>query len=168
MKKKTPIALLIIFIVIQFFRPEKNESNDQTFSIDKKYPMNENIDYMLKSACYDCHSNNTTYPWYFNVQPVAWLLAYDVKEGKSKLNYSNFINLPIAVQNHKFDEMIELVEEKKMPIKIYTAFGLHKEAKLTDSQRSELTAWFKDQMKMLQETYPPDSLILKRKTEKED
>ena len=71
--------------------------------------------------------------------------------------------MPIAVQNHKLEEVIEMVEEKEMPLSSYTNFGLHKEAKLSDDQRIVLTDWAKAQMEMLKASYPPDSLVMKRR-----
>ena len=109
MIKKILIALLVVFVIIQFFRPEKNDSNDLTHAISTKYNVPENIQTMLKGACNDCHSNNTTYPWYSNIQPVAWWLNDHIEHGKGHLNFSSFTNRPLAVQYHKFEEIVEMV-----------------------------------------------------------
>ena len=131
--RKILFALLAVFIIIQFFRPEKNESSAQTPNdIFAHYKANENTKQLIRTACYDCHSNNTVYPWYSNLQPAAWFLSNHVKDGKKHLNFSEFTNLPIAVQNHKLEEIIEEVQEKEMPLASYTYIGLHANAKLND------------------------------------
>ena len=166
MFKKIALGLLAILVIIQFFRPEKNLSDDQTHNIALKYPVSGEVKGILRVACDDCHSNKTAYPWYVNVQPVAWFLDNHVQEGKGELNFSTFTKLPVAVQNHKFDEIIEVVDEKEMPLKSYTFLGLHQEANLTDQQRQLITKWAKQQMTMLKNEYPADSLKMKKRTQK--
>ncbi|MBK8566298.1 MAG: heme-binding domain-containing protein [Saprospiraceae bacterium] len=154
MKKKILLGLLAILIVIQFIKPARNLSNDETYGLSTKYTVPADVQAILKVACNDCHSNQTEYPWYADWQPGAWWLNSHVKGGKKHLNFSEFTKLPIAVQNHKFEETIEFVKEKKMPISSYTWFGLHPEAKLTDEQRATLTAWAQANMDMLKSSYP--------------
>lgn len=79
------------------------------------------------------------------------------------MNFSTFLRLPIAVQNHKFEEMVEEVSEKEMPLDSYTYLGLHKDAKLSEEQRLLIVNWAKTQMDTLKAQYPADSLVLKRK-----
>ena len=162
MIKKILLALLAVFVIIQFVRPEKNESDDQLNAVAKKYEVPMEVEDILKVACYDCHSNNTRYPWYASVQPAAWWLADHVKDGKRHLNLSDFVTRPIALQNHKLEEIVEQVEKKEMPLASYTYLGLHKEANLTDEQRQTLINWAKAQMDTLKAQYPADSLVLKR------
>jgi hypothetical protein len=161
--KKIILALLAIFIIIQFFRPEKNLSNDQRYHIAEKYGIPSDVTLIMQGACNDCHSNLTQYPWYAEIQPGAWWLANHVEEGKEHLNFSEFTNRRIAWQNHKFEEIIEMVDEKEMPLPSYTWFGLHPEADLTDAQRQVLISWAQGQMALLQKQYPPDSLILRKR-----
>lgn len=163
MKSKILLGLLAALVIIQFFPIEKNQSDDQLYAVSKKYEVPENVEAILKVACYDCHSNKTEYPWYSKVQPAAWWLANHVDEGKRELNFSNFITRPVAVQNHKFEEIAETVEKKEMPLPSYTYLGLHKEANLTDDQRKTLVNWAHAQMDSLKAQYPADSLVLKRK-----
>ena len=166
MFKKIALGLLAILVIIQLFRPEKNLSDDQAGNIALKYPVSGEVKEILRVACDDCHSNKTTYPWYVNIQPVAWFLDNHVREGKRELNFSTFTKLPVAVQNHKFDEIIEMVDEKEMPLKSYTSLGLHQEANLTDQQRQLIINWAKQQMTMLKNEYPADSLKMKRRMPK--
>ena len=117
----------------------------------------------MQVSCNDCHSNKTEYPWYANVQPVAWWLNHHVVDGKKHLNFSEFTKKPLFVQNHKLEEIMEMVEEKEMPLPSYTYFGLHPEANLTDAQRTMISDWAKAQMTYLRETYPADSLVFPKR-----
>ena len=163
MIKKILLVLLVLLVVIQFFRPDKNESNDQTYAVSTAYKVPEEVSRILQVACNDCHSNKTEYPWYANFQPTAWWLDEHVQDGKRHLNFSNFTQLPIAVQNHKFEEVAETVEKKEMPLESYTYMGLHADANLTEQQRTVLIDWARSQMAFLKATYPADSLVLKRR-----
>ncbi len=162
MLKKIGIGLAALLVLIQFIRPAENNSNDQTQSIGTKYNVPKKVENILKTACYDCHSNNTTYPWYAKVQPVLWWLDHHIDEGKHEINFSAFTGRRIAIQNHKFEEIAEQVEKKEMPLPSYTNFGFHADANLTDAQRQTLIQWAKAQMDTLKANYPEDSLVLKR------
>jgi hypothetical protein len=163
MKSKILIALVLVLVIIQFFRPEKNISNERTSDISSKYLISDSLDAVLNVACNDCHSNRTDYPWYAEVQPIAWWLNGHVTDGKRHLNFSNFTSRPIAIQNHKFEEIVEMVEEEEMPLASYTWFGLHEGADLTAGQREMLITWAKGNMNKLKAEYPADSLVLKRR-----
>jgi len=163
MFKKILLTLLALFLIIQLFRPEKNNSNDLTNAVTKKYEVPEEVAVILKNACNDCHTNNTVYPWYANIQPAAWWLEEHVVDGKKHLNLSDFIKLPIAVQNHKFEEIVEVIDENEMPLESYTYLGLHQEANLTSADKDILKGWAVKQMDYLKSNYPADSLIMKRR-----
>ena len=163
MFKKILIVLVAIFIIIQFFRPAKNVSGNAPHPMSAKYAMTPEVETLFKEACYNCHSNKTSYPWYAEVQPVAWWLANHVKEGKQHLNFDEFTSRRIAFQNHKLEEIGELVEKKEMPLPSYTWLGLHPEAKLSEAQRELIIHWTKTQMDTLAQHYPPDSLVMKRR-----
>ncbi|MPR33258.1 cytochrome C [Cytophagaceae bacterium SJW1-29] len=155
------LALAALLILAQFIRPDRNESDDRTYDISTKYTVPDDVNHVLQVACNDCHTNKTVYPWYYNVQPVAWWLDNHITDGKRHLNFSEFTKRPIAVQNHKLEEIVEMVEEKEMPIKDYTYLGMHPDANLTDAQRELIINWAKEQMAMLKATYPADSLKMK-------
>lgn len=159
--KPVLLGLLAVLVLIQFIRPAKNQSDDQTYHIAKKYPVPEPVQGILKTACDDCHSNYTVYPWYAEIQPVAWWLAGHIEEGKRHLNFSTFTKAGIAVQNHKLEEIIELVSEGKMPLTSYTL--IHRDAVLSDRDRDLLTGWARAMMDTLKMKYPPDSLLMKRR-----
>ncbi len=159
MLKKILTGLGLLLLIIQFIRPDKNDSNDLTNGISTKYKVPSEVNQLLQVSCNDCHSNKTRYPWYANVQPVAWWLNNHVVDAKKHLNFSDFSKKPLFVQNHKFDEIIEMVGDKEMPLPSYTNFGLHSEANLTDDQRKMIVDWAKAQMDYLKKTYPADSLV---------
>ena len=163
MIKKILIALAIVLVLIQFVRPEKNLSGENQHNISTKYNVPPEVATLLEGACNDCHSNTTQYPWYANVQPLAWWLANHVEEGKEHLNFSTFTSRRVAVQQHKLEEIVEMVKEREMPLPSYTWFGLHPEAKLTQEQRQTLTLWAQSQMAINSARFPPDSLVLRRK-----
>jgi hypothetical protein len=158
------VIIICALIAMQFFKaPRDNTSNDNQNHISTKYNVPEEVAAIMKNACNDCHSNLSEYPSYFNYQPMGWWLNSHIRGGKHHLNFSEFTTLKVAVQNHKFEEIIETVgEQKRMPMKSYTYFGLHPEAKLSDAQRTVLTSWAKTQMDSLKTWYPADSLVLKR------
>lgn len=163
MIKKILIGLLVVLVAIQFIRPEKNVSNDEIYGIATKYDVPAEVNEILKVSCNDCHSNLTRYPWYANVQPVAWWLDHHVTDGKKHLNFSEFTKMPIAFQNHKLEETVEMLEELEMPLPSYTYLGLHSEAKLTDDQRKMVIDWANEQMDTLKANYPADSLVMPRR-----
>jgi hypothetical protein len=163
MLKKISIAVVILLIGIQFIPYEKNSSNDLTYDISKSYNMPDHIQTIFTNACNDFHSNNTAYPWYSNIEPIGFWLNDHVVDGKRHLNFSEFTKLPLAVQNHKLEETVEMVEKGEMPLADYTYLGLHAAANLTQAQRQEIIDWADSQMAMLAATYPADSLVMKKR-----
>ncbi|MEP6645781.1 MAG: heme-binding domain-containing protein [Saprospiraceae bacterium] len=163
MLKKILIGLVAIFLLIQVFRPVKNVSGESQHDISTKYKMAPEVGSILHDACYNCHSNKTDYPWYSNVQPVAWWLANHVKNGKRSLNFSEFTTRKIAFQNKRFGDIVENVKEMKMPLPSYTCFGLHPEARMTDQDRELIINWATAQMDTLKNQYPADSLKMPKR-----
>lgn len=159
--KPVLIGLAVILLLAQFIRPEKNLSNDLSNDVSRKYPVPDSIKAILKVSCDDCHSNSTVYPWYAEIQPVASWLANHVDEGKRKLNLSDFSSRRIAIQNHKFEEIIEMVESGEMPLASYT--WIHRDAILSENQKQALIGWARTNMDSLKAQYPADSLVLRRK-----
>ncbi len=140
MKKKILLGLLLLFVVIQLFRPEKNKSEaEQVNDIAMVYQVPTEVGQLLKTSCYDCHSNNTNYPWYANIQPVAWWLNDHIAEGKRELNFSEFATYAPKKQAHKLDEVAELVSSGDMPLSSYTV--IHGDAKLNNDQKKQLVDW---------------------------
>ena len=152
------IVLLIAFIVIQFFRPEKNlgvEVASNQLTAAQNVP--ENVQQILKVSCYDCHSNTTHYPWYDKIQPVAWFLSDHVIEGKKELNFSEFATYPTYRRYKKFKEIQKQVKEDEMPLYSYTI--PHRDATLSAEQKTTLIDWAANSMKDMEANYPVDSLV---------
>ena len=140
--KKILVFLLIVFVVSQFFGPEKNEGNIDTvnaFLAETNPP--ENVLKILKTSCFDCHSAKTNYPWYNNVTPVNYWLAEHIKDGKKHLDFSKWTSYSLKRKEHKMDELYEEVEKGEMPLDSYT--WTHSEANLTQDQIDAIVTWGK-------------------------
>lgn len=158
MLKKILIGLLVVFIAIQFFRPGKNlQATTPSTDLVKHFTVPADVQNILYKACYDCHSNHTNYPWYANVQPVAWWLDDHIREGKKELNFSDFANYRLRRQYHKLEETIEMVKEDQMPLESYTF--IHNEARLTSTEKEALVKWADEAMATMRTKYPTDSLV---------
>jgi hypothetical protein len=96
---------------------------------------------LLRSACYDCHSNETRYPWYARVQPVAKWIDHHVEEGRDELNFSIWHTYSDKRRRRKLEECIEVLERGEMPLTSYKL--THPESRLTDAERQLLTDWFR-------------------------
>jgi hypothetical protein len=140
MKRKILLVLLVIFILIQIIRPEKNISSTASPNdIAAHHNVPADVLNILKRSCYDCHSNNTIYPWYNNIQPVAWWMADHVKGGKRELNFSEFAAYSAREQHHRLRALIGQVKKDEMPMDSY--LWIHKYAKLNDAQKNAVIAW---------------------------
>lgn len=161
MIKKLLLVLAILLVIIQAIRPNKNIGGQVQNDISTLYPMPDDVKVIVSKACADCHSNNTQYPFYANLQPIAYWIEDHVKEGKGHFNFNEFASYRIAKQNHKLEEVIEQIKKGEMPLPSYTI--IHQEAILTDVEKSTLINWCQSIMDTLKATYPADSLIIKRK-----
>ena len=148
MRKKILYLLLFVLIIIQFIRPTRNISTvTSPNNIATKYAVPDEVQQILKVSCYDCHSNNTNYPWYTNIQPIGWWMQNHVNEGKRELNFSEFTTYPAKKAHHKMEETAEQVEKKEMPLDSYT--WIHKDAILSKAQIDVLSGWAKGIMKQI-------------------
>jgi hypothetical protein len=138
--KKAIHLLLIAVVGIQFLPTTRNQSND-VFETDftKTFIVPNNVQNLLKNSCYDCHSNNTNYPWYHKIQPVSWLLENHIKEGKKELNFNEFGAYSIRMQKSKLKSVINQIKENKMPLPTYAL--IHKDAKLSEADKELLIRW---------------------------
>jgi hypothetical protein len=138
--KITMWVLLLAFIAIQFFQPDKNNNSVAfTNDISAVAVVPAPINHLLQQACYDCHSNNTRYPWYTNIQPVGWWLNGHINNGKRHLNFNEFATYAPDKQREKLDEIISSQREGWMPLNSYT--WIHKDARLTATQRQQIITW---------------------------
>lgn len=161
--KKIGLILLGALVLIQFIRPEKNQSTvnpDQ--QLTSRYPIPDSVNTILQKACMDCHSNNSHYPWYASVQPIAWWLDEHIRDGKKHLNFDEYTNRSLRYQFHKMEETIEMVKTEEMPLPSYT--WTHTEARLTKAERIAITQWAQSVMDTMKQRYPTDSLVKPRKS----
>ena len=158
--KRVLVFLLIAFLILQFFRAQKKLSAAVAFNdITTKYAIPADVHAVLKTSCYDCHSNNSTYLWYNNIQPVAWYLTDHTKERKKEINFNEFASYKIAKQYRKLEEIINQVEMDEMTIESYTLD--HGGAKLNVTQKSMIINWATVLRDTIKARYPANSLIRK-------
>lgn len=141
------LVLLVAFVGIQFAPTERNQSDivsKTDFLLVNNSP--KNISTILQESCYDCHSNNTNYPWYNKVQPVAWILEHHIKDGKEELNFSDWDNYSDRRKNSKLKSIINQIKDDEMPLFSYTL--IHKDAVLSKYERK----LFIDYMKKLKDS----------------
>ncbi len=125
MKKKTikyiGIFLLIALVIMQFIRPDKNNGAYEEIAAFKKDTRpSEEVLSILEKNCFDCHTNQTTYPWYSEIAPISFWLDDHVVQGKKHFNMSSWDKYSVKKKDHKLEELIEEVEEGEMPLDSYT------------------------------------------------
>lgn len=138
--KKVGLVLLVALIIAQFFGPDKNEgdiTSVDAFYADTNPPVE--VKAILASACVDCHSESTTYPWYNNITPVNYWLEDHVNDGKKHFNMSKWSDYSDKKKDHKLDELAEEVGEKEMPLPSYT--WTHGDADLSQEQIDAIVSW---------------------------
>lgn len=138
--KKKVLLVLAVFVLIQFMQPAENRSA-QLLSTDltKRFKVPDNVQAIIKNACYDCHSNNTMYPWYIHIQPVGWLLASHIKSGKKSLNFSEFGSYSNRMQRNKLKGVANQIEDDAMPLSSYK--WMHRNARLTKGEKTAIINW---------------------------
>lgn len=142
LKRKFLLALIVlIVIVIQFISPERiNPVNAPEIDFLNITNPPAEVVTILKTSCYDCHSNETSYPWYAKVAPFSWIIDSHIKNGREKLNFSTWGEYKAGQQGHKFDECKDVIETGDMPLKPY-AF-MHRQARLDIKQKEILINHF--------------------------
>jgi hypothetical protein len=135
------VLVVAIVLVIQVIPVERNVSTvppGQSFEKTEKVPAN--VAAILKVSCYDCHSNNTRYPWYSELQPGAWFMARHIKKGKEELNFDEFNNYSKRRKKAKIKSIISQIEKDEMPLKSYRM--MHGNARLSADEKKELLDFF--------------------------
>jgi hypothetical protein len=154
MLKKIFLGLLLVFIAIQFIRPAKNISTGpNAHDATTRYPTPAPVKQLLTVACFDCHSNNTRYPWYAEIQPVAWWLASHVRDGKNELNFSELGSYSKKTAIRRLEACMDEVTDRAMPLPSYR--WTHADARLTNAQIKTLTDWFEETRDLIEEGSPP-------------
>jgi len=141
-KRNILIAIGVLLIIMQFFPIDKtNPTVDQT----KDFLAIENapaeVAALFKTACYDCHSSKTEYPWYTSVAPISWFIKGHIDEGREHLQFSTWGDYDAKKKAHKMEEIIEVVDGKEMPMLTY--WMIHWDAKISEEQRKQITDWVK-------------------------
>ncbi len=142
------IILLLTFVGIQFISTTRNQS-DIVPSTDlmATYNVPEQVEVIFKTSCYDCHSNNTIYPWYNKIQPVSWIMEGHIKEAKAEVNFNEFGSYSERRQKSKFKSILSQVKDGEMPLASYT--WIHREAKLSEKEKKALEDWINKMLKSL-------------------
>lgn len=141
LSSKILLGLALLLIVLQFFGPDTSVpeyDGSKDFLTIHQPP--QKISAIIQSACYDCHSYQTNYPWYSSIVPVSWWLQDHIDEGRDEFNLSLWADYPAERADHKLEEAVELVDEEEMPLPSYT--WIHSDARLSDQERRELSEWF--------------------------
>ena len=143
MKKKLKwivAGLAVVFALMQLANPSRtNPAFTPGNDLMAVHPPPAPVAAMLHAACYDCHSDETRWPWYSRIAPVSWLIASDVKDGRERMNFSEWpTDLPARAAK-RLERISEEVGYKDMPPPKYTL--LHPEARLTPDQREQLIHW---------------------------
>ena len=134
------LGLLVLFIGIQFIRPDQsNPVADPSLSLAAVSAPDARVKEILQRSCYDCHSNESRWPWYSQVAPISWTVAHDVEEGREHLNFSTWGQYPPDERIHLLEEICEEIEKGKMPMGNYLL--MHPEADLTDEETILLCQW---------------------------
>lgn len=140
MIRKMLIILAVGAIILQFFRGEEPEVAEVTENdLILSEAVNDDVALLLKSACYDCHSMQTVYPWYSYITPASWFVFDHIRDGRDELNFSEWANYEKRRKIRKLKEITEEVEEKHMPLDSY--ISMHGEANLSQAQRETIINW---------------------------
>ncbi len=134
--KRAGIVTVVVLVLIQFVPVARTNP-----PVGQEVPASAAVLSVLRRSCYDCHSNNTVWPWYSHVAPVSWLVARDVREGRRHVNFSTWDSRTPAQQAHAVREIGEQVEKGEMPMSIY--LPLHPDARLSARDKQVLIDWAK-------------------------
>jgi hypothetical protein len=141
MIKRILYILIAVVIVAQFIRPGRTaEPVDPAGDLIAVTQPSAEVEQMLRTACYDCHSGQPRYPWYVNITPVNWWLQDHINEGREHFNASAWGTVAADKRAHWAEEAIEMIQAGEMPLDSYT--WTHGDARLTDTQRQQLVAFF--------------------------
>lgn len=144
------LVLVVLFVGMQFIPTSRNQSNTVSKTdFMTLYEVPEKLKNKIQVSCYDCHSNNTNYPWYNKIQPVAWVLEGHIKEGKEELNLNEFGSYSVRRQKSKLKSIMSQIEDDKMPLSSYTL--IHRDAKFSKSEKTHIIDWLSNLRDSLQQ-----------------
>jgi hypothetical protein len=140
MVRKILVILLIVLVLIQFVRPARNTGPFATATDITHYVhVPDTVMHILQASCYDCHSNNTVYPWYTNINPVGFWMRSHINDGKWSINFSDLSKFDKRKLDHRLKDIAEQVENREMPLWSYTL--IHTYAKLDSGQVQLIKNW---------------------------
>jgi hypothetical protein len=128
------VVLGLILVLVQLVPVERDNP-----PVETEVPATAEVRAILRRACYDCHSNETVWPWHTRIAPVSWLVARDVRKGREELNFSTWQRLAPRKQARLLEEVVEKVDDGEMPLPLY--LFAHPEARLTAADRAKLADW---------------------------
>jgi hypothetical protein len=134
------VSIVVVIIGIQLIplkRPDVREDNPDDLLISADVP--DNVARLLKVSCYDCHSNQTAYPWYSNVAPASWLVVRDIRLGRERMNFSTWNSFEKSKKAGMLSGIIDEVSAKDMPMSVYVI--MHPEARLEEADRGAIVDW---------------------------
>ena len=135
------MVLLAVVLLIQLVRPQKNTAVIPAGKVFvDAFKVSEQVNAILAVSCYDCHSNKTEYPWYSEIQPMAWFMDKHIKDGKEKLNFDELPSYGSRKLNSKFTQIITQIEQDKMPLTSY--LWMHEGASLSLADKKLLVDYF--------------------------
>ena len=137
--KRVGLVVLVGFAGLQFYRPARNDAPPGPDDLFALHPAGSEVERLIRSSCYDCHSNRTNYPWYAQIQPAAGWLAQHIREGKRQLNFSDFGAYSKHRQAEKLLAVADEIHGRTMPLESYT--WVHRNARLDASQVEILVNW---------------------------
>lgn len=144
--KRIAILLVVILVGVQFIPTDVNQLEEiPKTDIRYVYDVPGNVMNILQTSCYDCHSNNTKYPWYSNVQPMRLLMDGHIREGKEELNFNEFGNYSQRKQKNKLDRISKQVKADEMPLPLYLL--MHSNAKLSGDDKQKIINWVETRLK---------------------
>lgn len=140
-----------ILVLLQFFQPDPNRTPiDPGLDMLALVSPPGQIGDLIRSSCYDCHSNQTVYPWYNRISPVSWYLNKHIEEGKEELNFSDFGLLDRAEKIGALSDFCDALDAGTMPLPSYLL--IHKKARLSEEDREALCLWSeKEALKIMRE-----------------
>lgn len=144
----TAIGIFAAFVTIQFFRPDfNNPPVIPAETLEAATDVPDNVREILRRSCYDCHSHETVYPWYSNIQPSAWFLEDHIRVGRNELNFSLWNTYETRRQRRKLDEICEETKARAMPLPSY--LWIHWDAELADEEINILCQWARNESERL-------------------
>lgn len=140
MIRKILLVFLLLFLTLQFIRPARNSGAASSVKDITHYVyVPDSVMHLLRSSCYDCHSNHTDYPWYVNINPIGLWMRQHIIHGKRAINFSDLSVFPKKKIDHRLGDIAEQVEKEEMPLGSYTF--IHRYASLDSSQVKLIKTW---------------------------